>query len=374
MEIVYKIGAQALLWKNGIQRVYALHGEEDKLKDEAVTALVKHLVDPDFMDFDLESLNADSASSETILSAAGQIPFGSERRVVVVRGMEQWRDRGKSSEAEKLASGIEKMSQSACLVLVVAAEEDEGKRKTLVTTKLDNMLKKVGATVICSALKGENLVEWIASRTRKEGKRISSDAIEALIQSVGGEMRSLESEIVKLVCFIGEREGVTSQDVSLVVSSSPEDVVFNTIDAISRRQTDRALTLLGELNRHNPKPQEVAGKLLALLGRQYRMLWQAKFLAEKRVNPREVRSLPPELAAELPGESNIVQLAFKAGELFQISKNYSWGSLTRAMEKLLLCDLANKGGVTDESGEFGSDPASNLQILILELTGATNTV
>ena len=39
--------------------------------------------------------------------------------------------------------------------------------------------------------------------------------------------------------------------------------------------------------------------------------------------------------------------------------------------KQINSDLANKGGVTNELGIFGSDPASNLQLLILELTGAT---
>ena len=54
-----------------------------------------------------------------------------------------------------------------------------------------------------------------------------------------------------------------------------------------------------------------------------------------------------------------------------MSKNYTWTELTGALDKLLLCDLANKGGVTDESGTFGADPARNLQMLVLELTGAT---
>src|SRR5258706_7540749 len=101
------------------------------------------------------------------------------------------------------------------------------------------------------------------------------------------------------------------------------------------------------------------------------MLWQAKSLAEKRVNLRDVRALPPQLAAELPTESNIAQLAFKAGDLFTQAKNHSWADLTCALERLLLCDLANKGGVTDETGTFGADPAYNLQLLVLELTGAT---
>ena len=124
------------------------------------------------------------------------------------------------------------------------------------------------------------------------------------------------------------------------------------------------------MHRYDPKPQAVAGKLLSLLARQYRMLWQAKFLSEQRVSPRDVRALPPELAAELPTESNIAQLAFKASDLFQLSKTYTWATLTWALERLLLCDLANKGGVTDETGSFGSDPAGNLQILVIELTRA----
>ncbi len=147
--------------------------------------------------------------------------------------------------------------------------------------------------------------------------------------------------------------------------------MFATVDAIVRRQTDRALTLLGELHRYDPKPQAVAGKLLALLARQYRMLWQAKFLAEKRINPRDVRALPPDLAAELPAESNIAQLAFKAGDLFTQARGYSWSDLTWALERLLLCDLANKGGATDETDIFGTEPIHNLQLLVLELTGAT---
>ncbi|MCW3053123.1 MAG: polymerase delta subunit, partial [Chthonomonadales bacterium] len=142
-----------------------------------------------------------------------------------------------------------------------------------------------------------------------------------------------------------------------------------TIDAITRRQTDRALVLLNELHHYDPKPQAVAPKLLALLSRQYRMLWQAKFLAEKRVNPREVRALPPDLAAELPSEGNIAAIAFKAADLFALSRNYTWDELTHALDQLLVCDLANKGGATDESGPFGSDLTANLQMLVMELTG-----
>jgi DNA polymerase-3 subunit delta len=371
VEIVYKSGSPSALWKPELQRVYALFGEEDRLKEEAVAALIKYVVSPDFADFDLESLDAGTAGADGILSASGQVPFGSDRRLVIVKGMEQWRERAKSGEAERLAEGIARLSESACLVLVAAAEDEEERRKTAITTKLDNAIKKAGALVACRGLKGGSLLAWVGERVKREGKRIDANAAEQLVSTAGGEMLILEQEITKLVCYVGERETVTTRDVATVVASSPEDVMFTAVDAITRRQTDRALLLLAELHRYDPKPQAVAGKLMALLARQYRMLWQAKFLSEKRINPRDVRSLPPELSGELPGDGNIAQLAFKAADLFASSKNYSWTELTGALEKLLLCDLANKGGATDEIGTFGADPARNLQLLVLELTGAT---
>jgi DNA polymerase-3 subunit delta len=371
VEITYKSGSPAALWKPRLLPVYLLCGEEDRLKAEAVAALTQQVVSADFQDFDLETLEAESAAAATILAAAGQVPFGSERRLVVVKGLEQWRDRGRQAEAERLAEGLTRLPTTACLVLVVAAEEEESRRKTAVTSRLDSAVKQVGALVACRSLKGEGLLDWVQTRVRQEGKQIDASAAEALVQAVGGEMLPLEQEVLKLVCYVGERAAITSRDVGAVVSASPEDVMFATIDAIVRRQTDRALLLLGELHRYDPKPQAVAGKLLALLARQYRMLWQAKFLVEKRVNPREVRALPPELAAELPTESNIAQLAFKAADLFSQARNSSWEALTFALERLLLCDLANKGGATEETDTFSTDPARNLQLLVLELTGAT---
>ena len=110
MEIVYKSGSPSALWKPELQRVYAFFGEEDRLKEEAVAALVKHVVSPDFADFDLETLDASTAGADGILAAAGQVPFGSERRLVVVKGMEQWRERAKNAEAERLAEGIARLS------------------------------------------------------------------------------------------------------------------------------------------------------------------------------------------------------------------------------------------------------------------------
>src|SRR5205809_1001796 len=108
MELQYSSGAvQQLL--NPLQRVYLFFGEDDRLKDEAVERLRESAVDPGFLDFDLEVLDAETATSERILSSAGLAPFASQVRLVVVRGAELYRRREKQAEAERLAQGIAKL-------------------------------------------------------------------------------------------------------------------------------------------------------------------------------------------------------------------------------------------------------------------------
>ncbi len=371
MELEYRSGNQALLWKQSLAPVYLFFGEEDRLKQEAVDALTKHIVTPDFADFDMDVLDGGNTTADAILASAGQVAFGSEKRLVVVRGMEQWRDRNRQTEVERLAEGLSRLGAATCLVLVAAAEEDEGRRKTAVSTKLDNAVKRLGVLVTCPALKGEGLSHWVVARVQEQGKKIEPLAAHMLIDTVGNEMMILEHEITKLICYVGERNTILAKDVGIVSASSPEDVVFALIDAIAKRDTDKALQLLLEVHRYDPKPQAVAGKLLALLSRQYRLLWQAKQLASRRIQPRDVRNLPEDVRAELPSEGTIMQVSFKAGEIFAMAREYTFAELASILERLLLCDLANKGNVLEDAGAFGSDPEGNLKLLVLLLTGAT---
>ncbi len=368
MELIYKPGGSRTLIHPELQRVYLLWGAEDELKSEAARAIVDAALDPDFADFDQEVLDGSSATVAEILAAAGQAPFGSPRRVVEVRGMETWRDRARQTEVERLAEGVASLPETACLLLLASADEEEGRRKVAITVKLNNAVKKHGALVQCGALQAKGLDEWVAATAAREGKQFSPGAAARLIEAVGTEMRPLEQEILKLVCFVGDRGAITADDVARVVCSSPDDALFGLKDAIAQRRTDAALSLLSELHRYDPKPQAVAGKLIAVLSRHYRTLWQAKYLVEKRISPRDVRSLPEAIALELPDEGSIAQVAFRAGELMSAARGTTWEEIETAMENLLLCDLANKGGVTDESDLYNSEPVNNLQILVLLLT------
>lgn len=368
MEITYQSGAPQKLWSASLLPVYLLWGEEERLKEEAVAAISQEAVSPEWMDFDYELLDMANCKVDQIISAATQVPFGGLRRLVVVRGIELLREKGKQSDIDRLAGSVNSLPVSSCLVMIAGSQEEEGRRKTAVSPKLDTAVKNRGALVVFRAMNERSAAAWVEQRLRASGKSIQTDALEKLTNIAGRDLLTLENEIEKLTQYTGDRELITVRDVEVLTAESPDDVIFAVLEAVTRRQIDKAMLLLGELHRNEPRPQAVAGKLLALLTRQFRLLWQAKTLSELRIRPSDVRSLPIEVAAELPSDGSIVQVAFKAGELFAIARNWSWEELRQAMELLILCDIANKGDVTGEAVQFGSDPVRNLQTLFLLIT------
>src|SRR5947199_10511307 len=85
-------------------RVYLLQGQDDRLKRRALQELLDRLVDPAGRDFDLEHLDADSATAADVLSALGSLPLFSERRVVVLQNAGRLRQPRHRATQERLAA------------------------------------------------------------------------------------------------------------------------------------------------------------------------------------------------------------------------------------------------------------------------------
>jgi DNA polymerase III subunit delta len=362
VEAVYtKESAKTLF--DPIQKVYAFYGEDDQGKDEALDLLRSKAVDEGFTDFDFEVVDADVRPVEEILAAAGMAPFASPVRLVVVRGAEIYRKRERSSEAERLAQGIAALGACSCLALRVGAAEDERSRgKTILSAKLDAAIKANGAAVQFKALTENALVSWLDGEAREAGKSLDEAAALRLIQAARGERTALGQELEKAICYAGDAKHISLEMVEATCTYDPEDVMFKLVDAISQRNADRALRLFHELLRYDNKPQRAAGRLLALLSRQFRMLTQASELARKRVDAGMLKSLPPDVAGDLPTEGSIVSMAWKGRELFGMARAWDRKALAETYGLLLECDLNNKGGT-----EGSEDVVTNLELLILKL-------
>lgn len=349
--------------------IYLFHGEDDLKKDELISKLKLSMVDPDFVDFDFESIDASIVSPEDILAAANLAPFGSKRRMVLVIGAEIYRKREKASSAETLAEGISKLNNAGCLVLRVASSEDDSSRQqTALTKKIDQAVSKVGDIISCNTMKQEDLIGWMREYAAGVGKNLEPQAAMRLFQAIGNDRQALRNELEKIICFVGDAKKISVDDVNNVCSNNPEDVIFKLVDAVTSKDANRALTLYQELMKYDTKSYAVIGRLIAMLNRQFKLLSQAYELNSMRMQLNNPDSIPENVRNSLPSDANLLRIRWKVRDYAKMAKLWTREEIAGAFDLLLNCDLANKGE------EIGSeDPQMNMQLTLLQLAGNKST-
>ena len=374
------------------QRVYLLHGTDDALKREALKRLTEPLLDPSFADFDREEREIaptggggdESSLAAQILASAAGAPMASERRVVVVQGVQ----RLAKEDQDTLAAGLERLGALSCLVLVAAAPEyDAGKVKgKSVGTKLVNAVTKYGATVLCDAPGEGDLKARAAALLKSRGKTIAPEAWTLLLKHAAavasdrgggaktGDVTALLNELEKVMAHAGDRTQVTAEDARAVGLHDAQENIFALCDAVGRRDARKALSEAGELLGAGDKPDAVAARTFVMLARHLRMLWGAKFLTDRRVGAQNARSLTPDVQALLSGEMlGLTQRqSYRLGDLQKQAAGWTYPMLGAALARVLASDMTMKSIRPDDAlnvtaPALSDDPASNLRLLVVEL-------
>ncbi|MBW2559565.1 MAG: DNA polymerase III subunit delta [Deltaproteobacteria bacterium] len=131
-----------------------------------------------------------------------------------------------------------------CLVMTAAAVD---RRK-----KLFKGITDAGAVLSFSKAKGESgrkslLMDRAGEALAKRGKTLAPDALLALGQKTGFNLRDSLQEIEKLVAYVGERETIDRSDIDAIVEKTAEDSVFDLTSAIVERDASAALQTLQHL-------------------------------------------------------------------------------------------------------------------------------
>lgn len=372
-----------------VAQVYLFTGSDDALKREAVLALTTPLLDESMADFDREEMDIPASGeggeqARRILASVGSVPMLSERRVTIVTGVQKL----SKPDADALAAAIPTLGALSCLVLVAGATEYEaGKIKGgTVSIKLSNAVGKAGVVVLCEAPGAADLKGRVLSLAKERGKTIAPDAVEVLTRRAleygaarggkGGDINALHADMDKVLAYVGERDKVTRADALAVGVETADDNIFALLDAVGHRDAARAVAQADELLRAEGKPDGVAARTFVMLARHLRLLWGAKYLAEKRLTGDRLRGgLPPDVASVLSGEMAGLALrqSFLLRGLQDQARGWSYDALRWAQGRVLTSDMTLKGMHQLKALEIrapGEDPASNLRLLVVELCGA----
>ena len=184
------------------------------------------------------------------------------------------------------------------------------------------------------------------------GKSIAAEATAAIVERTGFSMRGLDSEMEKLLLYVGPRPAITQADVLEVFSNSREANIFDLTKAVSGRDAGRALGSLRSLMaQREPMPQ-----ILGVLASEIRGLMTARAALEQKLEgsvdidmafPTFQARVLPLLAKEIEGEDRaaaklLAMKPFRAFNLLKAATQFSMPELVRALEAIHETDLALK--------------------------------
>ncbi len=276
---------------------YILHGDDELALDEALGKLKKKLGGESAMaDLNTHVLTAQATMGE-LRHACDTIPFLSERRLVIVRGLlarlaperkakdqepaEKEDPAWKRAYLAELFDYLPKLPPTTRLVFVEEKPLEEAHRIVKLARERG---PQQGAHVVEYKRPGDKeLPGKIVQRVRALKGEISTEAAKLLADLAGPDMRLLDSEIDKLLAYT-EGKRITEQDVELLVSQAREAVIFELTDCLGRHETGRALRLVHQLIEDGAEPLYILG----MLARQIRILIQVGQLRSERLSQEEI--------------------------------------------------------------------------------------
>lgn len=272
------------LKQNKISPLYLLYGKETFLIDETLQKMLKILLAEEERDFNLSIFDMDEVPVDAALDDAETLPFIGEKRVVIIKNpifMTGHKDKTKQEhDLKRLESYLENPSPDTVLIFQAPYEKLDERKKIV------KLLKNKGELFEAVAVNERSADQWIETKSIELGVSITQDGKELLIQLIGTELSLLAKELDKMAVYVDHGGVIDRHVVTLLVSRSLEQNIFELVEKTVKRQRAEALRIYYDLLRQKEEPI----KILALLASQFRMIYQVKLLSMKGYSQQQIAS------------------------------------------------------------------------------------
>ena len=227
--------------------------------------------------------------------------------------------------------------------LVIAATDIEAKSPFI------KLVKDKGTLIerkVAARLKDLNVGEFVVETLKPYGKKLAGPALEKLKDRVGGNMRLLQSELVKLALYTEGAE-IKLRDVELLVGHAREEEFLEMSDALQKRNFDGARRYVGEALAQGAAALQLLGAITSvvrtLLTNFERMVQLSGGKPPKNYNDFQARVFP-QIEAEAKAAKTRVPHPYAAFMGMQAAAGYGRKELLRGMVSCAEADLALKLG------------------------------
>ena len=244
--------------KSGPHRVYGVLGD-GYLQSSVTRQLIAWCLGEDGDGaFNLDTLEGDGATVSDVMARCGQLPFLSDRRVVLVQRAEKIENMnrggddsettksksGKESPAKRLVAGMEKLPPTTVLILARTPETPEpGARKEArcINAVVDKAIesKAIGGLLVDCTLSQKASGTAVAIVNNEAASRdipLAPGVATFMVERAGTDIAALINSLEKCALRAGIGNQVTKAVAEEMVRRQPQDTVFSLTDALGRRE------------------------------------------------------------------------------------------------------------------------------------------
>lgn len=226
--------------KNNFKPVYWLEGDEDYFIDEIMEYAEKKILSEADAGFNQTVFYGKDANWVDIINACRRYPMFAERQIVLLKEGQHMKD------IEKLESYIENPLNSTVLVVSYKGKTLDGR------SKFSKLIKKKGEVFLSKRIYDNQLPTWINGYLQTNGFKITSKALNLLVDHIGNDLSRIVNEVDKLSLNIGKEKNITEDDIEKYIGISKEYNIFELQKAFSKKDNAKAMRIL-QYFEANPK-------------------------------------------------------------------------------------------------------------------------
>lgn len=310
--------------------IYILMGQETYFIDLISDYLRETVLEEHEKEFNETIFYGKDTTAEQIISTVRSYPMMAERRVVILKEAQQFK------EFDKLEPYFMKPVNSTIFVICHKQSLIDKRKKVYKSIEKNKNILLFEA----KPMNTEDVVEWIIKKFQQKRLKIQDKAAYVLTELLGNNLHNLANEIEKMVLVLPQGSEVRLEEVSDRVGMNREYNVFEFQSALAKKNPEKAFQMVNYFSRNsNTVPIQV------LLGTLYSYF--SKMLIVKSVKPKT------------DGELYKLVRVFNMNEFKEGLKNYSMDKVVDIMGLLHEYDLKSKG-IDNQSSNQGD--------LMLEMT------
>jgi len=332
--------------------LHILYGPDEFRASEALRQLCETLDEDGSLATNTTVVPGRGLTANQLVQHASALPFLAPARLVIVEGLfaAVGGRKGVVDAWQPFLDFLPHMPESNHVVLLEPPktnDRDGPGRNPLLTAlkKYPNVTVTEFAELKMWSRGGPSEVaQWLQDRAVRRGISIEPQAIQALAELVGANLRALANEIEKLAVYAGDRP-ITAEDVHTLTPQVREVLIFELVDAIVEGHAALALRSL----RRMLEETEVSPMYVEMMvARQLRLLVRATELLELRASQDDVAA-----ATKVRG--------YPLTKLMKQARATHRGAVEAALRVAESTDHAIKTGHTDS-------PELALELLVVQLS------